>query len=121
MSSAEAAAAIVDRAIERGPIGRGTLRSYRRLVRRHVAGYRRMVDTFYTEAFSRMCFFPESRLNLAGACLSLLAGDMDPAWRVRWRLEMFYRVAQIYQCFDAGPRVTLQPVFWNGDEGRTDA
>jgi flavin-dependent dehydrogenase len=121
MSSAEAAAAIVDRAIERGPIGRGTLRSYGRLVRRHVAGYRRMVDTFYTEAFSRMCFFPESRLNLAGACLNLLAGDMDPAWRVRWRLEMFYRVAQIYQRFDTGPRVTLQPVFWNGDEGRTDA
>ena len=118
MSSAEMAADLLHEALSIGRIPGRRVRQYERRVRSHVRGYRRMVDTFYTKTFARLCFFPESRLDIAGAVLNLLAGDMEPAWRVRWRLEMFYRIAALYRRFDFGPRVTLQAVFDGGD-GRT--
>jgi flavin-dependent dehydrogenase len=111
MSSAEMAADLVGAALATGAIPAGARRRYERVVARHVAGYRRMVDTFYTEAFPRLCFFPETRIGIPGAVINFLAGDMEPSWRVRWRLELFYRIAGLYRRFDAGPRVALQGVF----------
>ncbi|HYV85146.1 MAG TPA: NAD(P)/FAD-dependent oxidoreductase [Patescibacteria group bacterium] len=114
MSSAEMAADLAGAALDRGAIPAAAQRRYERSVVRHVAGYRRMVDTFYTEAFPRLCFFPEKRIGIAGAVISFLAGDMEPSWRIRWRLELFYRVADLYRLFDAGPRVALTGVFEQG-------
>jgi flavin-dependent dehydrogenase len=116
MSSGEMAAdhlvAVLD---GQGPsqpgLSRRRLRDYERRVRQHVRGYRRMVDTFYSAAFPRLCFFPETRIGIPGAVLNLLAGDMEPAWRVRWRLELFYGVAALYRRFDAGPKVPLHGIF----------
>jgi hypothetical protein len=70
-----------------------------------------MVDTFYSPAFAQLCFFPARRLRIPGGVLNLLAGDMEPSWRVRWRLELFYRIAALYNRFDVGPRVQLSGVF----------
>lgn len=120
MSSAEMAAAILDESLERGAIPAGLRREYERRVTRHVRGYRRMVDAFYSRAFPRLCFFPERRLGLPGAVLTLLAGDMEPAWRVRWRLDLFFRVAALYRRFDLGPRVALSGVFEGSDAPSSD-
>jgi flavin-dependent dehydrogenase len=120
MSSAEMAADLAGAALLRGGIPAAAQRRYERAVARHVAGYRRMVDTFYTEAFPRLCFFPEKRIGIAGAVINFLAGDMEPSWRVRWRLELFYRVAGLYRLFDAGPRVALAGVFEPGLDAQGD-
>ena len=111
MSSGEMAASILDASLRNGEIPASIQADYERRVTRHVRGYRRMVDTFYSRAFAQLCFFPARRLRLPGGVLNLLAGDMDPAWRVRWRLEVFYRIAALYQRFDVGPRVELNGVF----------
>jgi flavin-dependent dehydrogenase len=116
MSSAEMAADLLDEALRGGRLPRRGLRAYARRIRRHVRAYRRMVDTFYGPAFPRLCFFPETRLGIPQAVLNLLAGDMDPSWRVRWRLELFYRLAALYGRFDLGPRVPLHAVFEEGGE-----
>jgi hypothetical protein len=111
------AAGLVGDALATGAIPAGARRRYESVVARHVAGYRRMVDTFYTEAFPRLCFFPETRIGIPGAVINFLAGDMEPSWRVRWRLELFYRIAELYRRFDAGPRVALQGVFETSTAG----
>lgn len=116
MSSAEMAAGILDEGLRKGAIPTGLLIDYERRVTRHVRGYRRMVDAFYSQAFPRLCFYPERRLGLPGAVLNLLAGDMEPSWRVRWRLELFYRIAAVYRRCGLGPRVALAGVF-EGREG----
>ncbi len=118
MSSGEMAAdrlvaVLGGRRAPRPRLSRPCQRDYERRVRRHVRGYRRLVDTFYSAAFPRLCFFPETRIGLPGAVINLLAGDMEPAWRVRWRLQLFYGVAALYRRFDAGPRVPLHGVFEN--------
>jgi flavin-dependent dehydrogenase len=120
MSSAEMAAAIVDAALDTGSIPPARRRAYEREVTRHVAGYHRLVSTFYSTAFPRLCFFPESRLGIPEAVLNLLAGDMDPSWRVRWRLAFFYGLGALYHRFDLGPRVPLLGVFEAAD-GRATA
>jgi flavin-dependent dehydrogenase len=117
MSSGEAAAAILDESLRGGLIPARRRTQYERQVTRHVRYYRRMVDTFYSQAFPRLCFYPERRLNVPGAVLTLLAGDMEPAWPVRWRLEMFYRLAALYVRFDLGPHVRLSGVFEGEEPG----
>jgi flavin-dependent dehydrogenase len=111
MSSGEMAASILDVSLKGGEIPAALQADYVRRVTRHVAGYRRMVDTFYSPAFAQLCFFPARRLRIPGGVLNLLAGDMEPSWRVRWRLELFYRIAALYNRFDVGPRVQLSGVF----------
>jgi flavin-dependent dehydrogenase len=115
MSSAEMAADLLDEALRGGrrPPDR-RLREYERRILKHIRSYRRMVDTFYGPAFPRLCFFPETRIGVPEAVLNLLAGDLDPSWRVRWRLELFYRIAALYGRFGLGRRVPLHAVFEDG-------
>jgi 2-polyprenyl-6-methoxyphenol hydroxylase-like FAD-dependent oxidoreductase len=85
MSSAEMAADLLDEALRKDVLPERHLRYYERAVAEHVRGYWRMVETFYGSAFPRLCFYPTTRLEIPPAILTLLAGDMQPAWPVRWR------------------------------------
>ncbi len=114
MSSAEMAADFLDEALRKGLLPERRLRQYERAVSEHVQGYWRMVETFYSSAFPRLCFFPATRLAIPPAVLTLLAGNMEPAWRVRWRLKLFYHIAALYRRFELGPQVRLHAVFKDG-------
>lgn len=111
MTSAEMAADLLDEALHKGPIPERRLRGYERAVRAHIDGYWRMVETFYNSSFPRLCFYPTKRLAIPSAVLTLLAGDMEPAWKVRWRLSLFYCIAALYRRFDLGPQVRLHGAF----------
>jgi len=111
MSSGELAADLLEAALRTGDLRPSSFRAYEPTVRRHVRAYRRMVSTFYGPAFPSLCFYPERRLGLAGAVLNLLAGDMEPAWAVRWRLELFYLIAALHGRLKLGPVVPLHRVF----------
>jgi flavin-dependent dehydrogenase len=114
MSSAEMAADLLDEGLRQGELSERRLRDYERAVSEHVQGYWRIVETFYSSSFPRLCFYPETRLGIPAAVLTLLAGNMDPAWSVRWRLRLFYSIASIYRRFNLGPRVRLHAVFEEG-------
>ena len=111
MSSGELAADLVHQALRAGRLSRRQQRTYESTVSGHLNRYRRMVATFYGGAFPRLCFVRESRLGLAEAVLTLLAGEMEPRWRVRWRLELFYLIAGFFQRFDSGRSLPLHEVF----------
>ncbi len=111
MSSGELAADLLEGAFHRNDLSPRRFRAYAPKVLRHVRAYRRMVTTFYGPAFPRLCFFPERRIGIAQAVVNLLAGDMEPSWAVRWRLELFYLVAALYRRFDLGPPTPLHRVF----------
>jgi FADH2-dependent halogenase len=118
MSSAEMAADLLDEALRKDVLPERHLRYYERAVAEHVRGYWRMVETFYGSAFPRLCFYPTTRLEIPPAILTLLAGDMEPAWPVRWRLSLFYSIAAIYRRFNLGRQVCLHAVFENGSPAR---
>jgi flavin-dependent dehydrogenase len=117
MSSGELAADLLEGALRRGDLSPRRFRGYEPKVLRHVRAYRRMVVAFYGPAFPRLCFFPERRIGIAQAVLNLLAGDMEPGWAVRWRLQLFYLVAALYRRFDLGPATPLHRVFEEASSG----
>jgi FADH2-dependent halogenase len=111
MSSGEMAADLLEQGLRANDLSSRRFRSYEPRVLRHVRAYSRMVTTFYGAAFPRLCFDPEQRIGIAGAVLNLLAGEMEPAWAVRWRLELFYLIAAAYRRFGVGLPVALHRVF----------
>ncbi len=111
MSSGEMAADLLEEALRANDLSPRRFRAYAPKVLRHVRAYARMVTTFYGAAFPKLCFDPEQRIGIASAVLNLLAGDMEPAWAVRWRLELFYLTATVFRKFGFGPPVALHRVF----------
>jgi flavin-dependent dehydrogenase len=111
MSSGEMAADLLEEGLRANDLSPRRFRSYAPKVLRHVRAYARMVETFYGAAFPQLCFDPENRIGIASAVLNLLAGEMEPAWAVRWRLELFYLIAATYRRFGVGPPVALHRVF----------
>ena len=117
MSSGEFAADLLDDALRRNDLSRRRFMPFERRVRRHVAGYSRMVDVYYSPAFPRLCLFPERRIGIPEALISILAGDVEPGWPVRWRLELFHWIARILPRLGGDGKVRLDRVFEEG-EGR---
>lgn len=111
MTSAEAAAGLLEEALGSGRPSRARWSAYERDLLSHAATYRRMVDLFYSRAFASLCLSPSERFGLTGAVMSLLAGRLDPGWSVRWRLELFYALGALFNRLGVGPRVDLHGVF----------
>ena len=111
MSSGEMAAGMIAAALRDGDLSARRFAAYERTVRRHVAAYYRMVRLFYGPAFAGMCFFPGTKLGISGAVINLLAGDMEPSFGVRWRLELFYLIGRLNERFGTGETVDLDRVF----------
>jgi hypothetical protein len=48
---------------------------------------------------------PRHGLDLPAAVLAVLAGDFEPAWPVRWRLEFFYLLVRLQRFHALVPRL----------------
>ena len=71
--------------------------------------YLKFVKGWYTQEFIEVFVNPERRLGLPKAINSILAGNMKPRWRVRWRLMLFYLVVWIQKRWPICPRLDLTP------------
>ena len=111
MSSGELAADLLHEAFVRSDLSPRRFRTYERAVRRHVRAYYRMVSTFYGPVFPEMSFAPATRFGITESVIGLLAGDMEPPWSTRLRLEFFYLVASLGRRLPLSPPVPLHRVF----------
>jgi len=111
MKSGEMAADLIDAAFRAGDLARSRFATYERDVIRHARSYYRMVRSFYDSGFPRMSFSNQKENSVYRAVLNFLAGDMTPAWPIRWRLEVFYFLASMARRLNLGPKLNLAPAF----------
>lgn len=71
--------------------------------------YLKFVSGWYEHEFIEVFVTPERRLNLPKAINSILSGNMQPTWRVRWRLAVFYLIVRLQKRFTLCPRLDLKP------------
>jgi hypothetical protein len=71
--------------------------------------YWRLVEHYYTTPFMELFLEPRHRLDLPAAVLAVLAGDLEPAWPVRWRLELFYLLVRCQRHRPLVPRLDFSP------------
>jgi FADH2-dependent halogenase len=99
-----AARAVLD-ALAAGTDGRRPLAAYERRLRRAMRMYWRLVEHYYTTPFMELFLEPRHGLDLPAAVLAVLAGDFEPAWPVRWRLEFFYLLVRLQRFHALVPRL----------------
>lgn len=110
MWSGGLAAEAVDSALAEGTDGRRQLARYERRLRRAMRVYWRLVEHYYTTPFMELFLEPRHRLDLPAAVVAVLAGDLEPAWPVRWRLELFYLLVRVQRHRPLVPRLDFSPV-----------
>lgn len=110
MWSGQLAAEAMDAALAEGTDGRRHLARYERRLRRAMRVYWRLVEHYYTTPFMELFLEPRYRLDLPAAVVAVLAGELEPAWPVRWRLELFYLLVRVQRYRPLVPRLDFSPV-----------
>jgi FADH2-dependent halogenase len=95
MESGHEAAKVVDNALARGAALTWRMRRYERWLRRSMRMYFRMIEKFYTRPFIEVFVEPKPVLQLPAAVSAVLAGRLDNAWPVRWRLAVFFFIVAL--------------------------
>jgi flavin-dependent dehydrogenase len=95
MESGHEAAKVVDDALRRGAAMTWRMRKYERWLRRSMGLYFRMIEKFYTRPFIEVFVEPKPVLQLPAAVSAVLAGRLDNAWPVRWRLAVFFLIVAL--------------------------
>lgn len=95
MESGHEAAKVVDDALVRGAAMTWRMRRYERWLRRSMRLYFRMIEKFYTRPFIEVFVEPKPVLQLPAAVSAVLAGRLDNAWPVRWRLAVFFLIVKL--------------------------
>ncbi len=70
-------------------------RHYESTQRRRYKFFRRFVLQFYKPGMRDLLCQRRETLNVPDALSTVLAGEWNPPWRVRWRLEAFYLLAAL--------------------------
>ncbi len=99
MLSGKDAAALVDEALASHQAFIPAMKRYEKVLRRRMRIYWRMIEAFYTRGFIEILLQPEPRFRLPCAVNAILAGRLDEAWKVRWRLELFFLLVALQQRF----------------------
>lgn len=109
MWSGQLAAEAVGAALDAGHDGQSLFAQYEARLRRAMHVYWRLVEHYYTTPFMELFLEPRHRLDLPAAVLAVLAGDLEPAWPVRWRLELFYLLVRCQRHRPLVPRLDFSP------------
>lgn len=110
MWSGQLAAEAVAAALTTGSDGRGLLAAYEKRLGRAMRVYWRLVEHYYTTPFMELFLEPGHRLDLPAAVLAILAGELEPAWPVRWRMELFYLLVRLQRYRPLVPPLDFRPV-----------
>jgi len=90
MSSARDAAKAIHSAFQRDDFSDRALGAYEREHRRRVRTIFRLIRAYYRPAFLEMFMNPSDVLELKAAVTTMLAGNADLKFRLRWRVELFF-------------------------------
>ena len=93
-SGEEAAEAVAGCLRTRGRSGR-YMRSFERQQRSRYRFFSRFVKGFYRPGFRDLLCQKNEALQIPSALTAVLAGQWNPRWSVRWRLEAFYLLAHL--------------------------
>ena len=92
MSSAKDAAKAIHRAFQTNDFSARALRSYEREHRRKLRIMFRLIRAYYRPAFLEMFMNPVDVFGLKAAVSTILAGNDERGFRLRWRLELFFLI-----------------------------
>lgn len=109
MWSGKLAAQAIAGALKAGDDGRRPFARYERRLNRAMRVYWRLVEHYYTTPFMELFLEPRPTLDTPAAVLAVLAGDLEPAWPIRWRLEFFYFLVWLQGRRPLVPRITFAP------------
>lgn len=107
--SGEQAAEAINIALAAPKRGQHRFQAYEKNFHRVMDIYLQFVTGWYTQEFIEVFVNPEKRLKLPQAINSILAGNMAPKWRVRWRLKLFYLIVKLQKRWALCPRLDLTP------------
>lgn len=107
--SGKLAAETVLRCLEKGkPIPR-LLARYEKRVWSGLHFYWRVVESYYTTPFMEIFLRPGNHLDLPSAVNAVLAGELEPRWALKWRLEYFFLLVKLQRHFRIVPPIWFTP------------
>ena len=118
MWSGRLAADCVDRSLARGSNGGWRRWVYERRLGRALRVFWRLVEHYYTKPFMELFLQPRHRFQLPAAVVAVLAGDLEPSWKIRWRLEVLYLLVRLQKHRALVPRIAS---FSDEEEAATKA
>jgi len=108
MWSGKLAAQVVREALDSGRAGGRRFAVYEKRVRKGMRLYWRMVENFYTTPFMELFMHPNDHCNLFSAVIGVLAGEAEPSWPMRWRLEYFFLLIKLQSRWPLVPHISLE-------------
>jgi FADH2-dependent halogenase len=110
MWSGKLAARTVEESLRHGaPIARRFAR-YEKRVRRGLKFYWRVVENYYTTPFMELFLRPRKHLDVASAVIAVLAGEVEGAWALRWRVQYFFLLVKLQSLLPLVPRISFAPL-----------
>jgi flavin-dependent dehydrogenase len=109
MWSGKLAAEATAAALRAGGDGGRKFARYERRLNRAMRVYWRLVEHYYTTPFMELFLNPRPTLQTPSAVVAVLAGDLEPAWHIRWRLEFFYFLVWLQARRQLVPQISFAP------------
>ena len=113
MWSGKLAAETTVAALASGSDGGRHFARYERRLNKAMRVYWRLVEHYYTTPFMELFLEPRPTLQTPAAVVAVLAGALEPAWHIRWRLEFFYLLVWLQGRRQLVPRISFGPVAQN--------
>jgi len=107
MWSGKLAVEAVVKALAAGNDGARLLEAYEKRLRKAIKFYWRMVEHYYTQSFMELFLQPRNHYDLPAAVNAVLAGELEPSWAVRWRLEYFFLLVKLQTRWPIVPRLSF--------------
>jgi flavin-dependent dehydrogenase len=107
MWSGKLAVEVVVKALEQGNDGARLLERYEKRLRKAIKFYWRMVEHYYTQSFMELFLQPRNHYDIPAAVNAVLAGELEPSWAVRWRLEYFFLLVKLQTRWPLVPRLSF--------------
>jgi FADH2-dependent halogenase len=105
MWSGKIAAQAISKSLEDGSAAH--LEKYDRRVMKAMQVYWRLVENFYTTPFMELFMQPKPGLDIPAAVVAVLGGELEPDFKVRWRLELFYILVWLQKRWPIVPRLKI--------------
>jgi flavin-dependent dehydrogenase len=83
------------------------LRRYEKKVFDAMKFYWELVEQFYTTPFLEVFFSPREKWHIASAMNAALAGDLEGAWHLKWRLRLFFWLVRLQGKRPFLPRISF--------------
>jgi len=107
MWSGKLAAEAVAKSVAGGHDGARLLGGYEKRLRKAIKFYWRMVEHYYTQPFMELFLQPRNHHDLPAAVNAVLAGELEPSWSVRWRLEYFFLLVKLQKRWPVVPHLSF--------------